>query len=68
MPSVSQIEEFGIDASRLPNELLLAVFVFYVLLGPSLEFFQKIGQNGRPGRQEPPRSTSFDETSRMVPV
>ena len=31
-------------------------------------FFSKIGQNGRPGRREPPRSISFDETSRMVPV
>ena len=30
--------------------------------------FQKIGQKGRPGRQEPPRSISFDETSRMVSV
>ena len=30
--------------------------------------FQKIGQNGRPGRREPPRSISFDETSRMVSV
>ena len=31
-------------------------------------FFQKIGQNGRPGGREPPRSTSFHETSRMVSV
>ena len=30
--------------------------------------FQKIGQNGRPGGREPPRSISFDETSRMVLV
>ena len=28
--------------------------------------FQKIGQNGRPRGREPPRSTSFDETNRMV--
>ena len=31
-------------------------------------FVQKIGQNGRPGGREPPRSISFDETSRMVSV
>ena len=29
---------------------------------------QKIGQNNAPGRREPPRSISFDETSRMVSV
>ena len=29
-------------------------------------FFQKIGQNGRPGRWEASQSTSFDETSQMV--
>ena len=28
-------------------------------------FFQNIGQNGRPGRRDARRSTSFDETSRM---
>ena len=27
--------------------------------------FQKIGQNGRPGRWEPPRGTSFDDIDRM---
>ena len=31
-------------------------------------FFQKTGQNGRLGRQEPPQIISFDETSRMVSV
>ena len=30
--------------------------------------FSKIGQNGRPGRREPPPRISFDETSRMVSV
>ena len=35
-------------------------------LGHFLEKLQKIGQNGRPGRREPPRSSSFHETSRMV--
>ena len=30
--------------------------------------FQKIGQNGRPGRQEAPQSISFDETSRIKSV
>ena len=33
---------------------------------PARPICQKIGQNGRPGRREPPRSISFDETSRMV--
>ena len=28
----------------------------------------KISQNGRPGGREPPRSTSFDETSRIKSV
>ena len=28
----------------------------------------KIGQNGRPGRQEAPRSISFDQTKRMKSV
>jgi len=40
---------------------VLLCFIFWV-------FFQKIGQNGRPGERKPPRSTSFDETSRMVSV
>ena len=31
-------------------------------------FFQKIGQNGRPGGREAPQSISFDETSRMVSI
>ena len=35
-------------------------FLFFVFLGLFL-----IGQNGRSGRREPPRSTSFDETSRI---
>ena len=30
--------------------------------------FQKIGQNGRPGGREPPRSISFDETSPIKSV
>ncbi len=30
--------------------------------------FQKIGQNGRPGRREPPQSISFDETNRIKAV
>ena len=38
---------------------------FFVFLGM---LFHKIGQNGRPGRREPRRSTSFDGTSRMVSV
>ena len=28
-------------------------------------FFQKISQNGRPGRREPPQSTSFEKTKGM---
>ena len=38
--------------------------VFAILV--DLFHFSKIGQNGRPGGQEPPQSTSFDETKRMV--
>ena len=30
--------------------------------------FHKIGQNGRPGGREAPRSISFDETSRIKSV
>ena len=33
-----------------------------------LFFFETIGQNGRPGRREPPRSISFDEASRIKSV
>ena len=33
-----------------------------------LDVSSKIGQNGRPGRREPPRSISFDETNRIKSV
>jgi len=50
------------------------VFVFVSLGTSCLLFgflwscFQQIGQNGRAGRREPPRSTSSDETNRMKSV
>ena len=40
----------------------------YLLLCFSVDFATKTGQNGRPGRREPPQSTSFDETNRMASV
>ena len=35
---------------------------------PAFSKKTKIGQNGRPGRREPPESISFVETSRMISV
>ena len=43
----------------------LVFAVFFCFFGM---VFQKICQNGRPGGREPPRSTSFEQTSRMVSV
>ena len=48
------------------------IHVIYRHLGPKSVCFgvfsQKLAQNGRAGRWEAPRSTSFDETNRMVSV
>ena len=53
---------FGFSALSLFKRDALCFFCFFGLI------FEKIGQNGRPGRQEAPRRISFDETSRMVSV
>ena len=47
-----------ITAIKKEGGSVVFFFIFWV-------FFQKIGQNGRPRGREPPRSTSFHETSRM---
>ena len=51
---------------RLRHAKMLRVHGFKPIFGVFGVFFEKIGQNGRPRGREPPRSISFDETSRMV--